>query len=495
MNGVRCILFGGAAGIVSWLYRESSLSLGRQANRRHKRRASISCALGVIALVACNRSEPKPAQVAEPTPASALHFVEDDYKKALASARERNVPLFVDVWASWCHTCLSMKQYVLTDPALARLSSSFVWLAIDSERRDNSEFLQRFPTRNLPTLWVVEPTSQTPLLKWIGAATARELEGVLEDVLQARGTQLEAADAAQVNTLWLRAQRASAAGESEQAISFYKRALELAPPGWSHRAQSAEALSMRLVESDRVAAAVELAVREAPTMPTGTARLNVVINAIDSASELPAGAPQRAALSSLIVLGTSLAETPSDAVLLDDRSSLYLSLVHALESTKPDESKRLARNWSKALDAQAARETDPGRRRVWDPHRVEAYLALGEAARAIPMLEQSEREAPADYNAAARLARVFLTLQRLPEARATIDRALPLAQGPRKLRFYTLKADILEAMGDQGGAHAALTEALEFARSSELPAQYAKQLTAIERRASALTPSPAGPAH
>jgi thioredoxin-like negative regulator of GroEL len=462
-----------------------------------ERSNQIRCALGLMALVACNRSQPIVEQKPEPVVAeaeSALHFIADDYEKALATARQRNVPLFVDVWASWCHTCLSMKQYVLTDPALAALSGSFVWLAIDSERRDNAAFLQRFPTRNLPTLWVVEPSSQAPLLKWIGAATARELKGVLDDVLQARGTPLVAADPAEVNTLWLRAQRASAAGESAQAIGFHKRALELAPPGWAHRAQTAEALSMRLVESDQRAAAVELAVREAEAMPTSTARLNVVLNAIDAASELPADAPQHAALSSLIELGTSLAETPSDAVLLDDRSSMYLSLVSALKSTKPDESKRLAGNWSKALDAQAARETEPARRRVWDPHRVEAYLALDEAARAVPMLEQSEREAPEDYNAAARLARVYLTLQRLPEARAAVDRALLLSQGPRKLRFYTVKADVLEATGDNAGAQAVLREALEFGRSSQLPQQSGKQLAAIERRVSALSAALSGAA-
>jgi hypothetical protein len=83
----------------------------------------------------------------------------------------------------------------------------------------------------------------------------------------------------------------------------------------------------------------------------------------------------------------------------------------------------------------------------------------------------------------------------LPEARTAIDRALPLAAGPRKLRFYTLKADILEAAGDKPGARAALTEALDFARSSQLPQQYGKQLTAIEGRANALRVSPTSPAH
>ena len=30
-----------------------------------------------------------------------LPFVVDDYSKALADARARNVPLVVDVWAAW----------------------------------------------------------------------------------------------------------------------------------------------------------------------------------------------------------------------------------------------------------------------------------------------------------------------------------------------------------------------------------------------------------
>lgn len=461
----------------------------------NKRRSPlIASALLLLVLAACRRQQPAPtAQEAPVEQAQALPFIEDDYERALATAKQRNVPVFVDVWASWCHTCLSMKQYVLTDPVLHKLASSVVWLAIDSERGDNAAFLKRFPTRNLPTLWLIEPSTQVPLLKWIGAATARELKGVLEDALQDRSAQLAlqpgAANAAEVNTLWLRAQRASAAGEAQQAIDFYKRALESAPPGWPRRARSAEALSMRLTESDQPAQSIELALREAPNMEASTARLNVVLNALDASERLPADAPQRAALPSLIELGTTIAETPSPTVLLDDRSSLYLSLVSVLKSSKPEEARRLAKAWSSALDSQAATETEPAKRRVWDPHRVEAYLALDEPARAIPMLEQSEREAPNDYNAAARLARVYLALNKLAEARAAIDRALPLANGPRKLRLYSLKADIQVAAADKPGAHATLQQALEFFRSSQLPAQYEKQRAALERRASELAPA------
>jgi thiol:disulfide interchange protein len=42
--------------------------------------------------------------------AGPIVFVEDDYARALAEARARHVPIFVDAWATWCHTCLSMRS-------------------------------------------------------------------------------------------------------------------------------------------------------------------------------------------------------------------------------------------------------------------------------------------------------------------------------------------------------------------------------------------------
>jgi len=34
-------------------------------------------------------------------PSAALPFIEDDYPRALAEARSRKVPLFVEIWAPW----------------------------------------------------------------------------------------------------------------------------------------------------------------------------------------------------------------------------------------------------------------------------------------------------------------------------------------------------------------------------------------------------------
>ncbi len=53
-----------------------------------------------------------------------LPFIEDDYPKALAEARAKNLPIFAEAWAPWCHTCRSMRAFVYTDKALAKYAGS-----------------------------------------------------------------------------------------------------------------------------------------------------------------------------------------------------------------------------------------------------------------------------------------------------------------------------------------------------------------------------------
>jgi len=43
---------------------------------------------------------PKPV-TAQASPAEPPSFIENDYKRALADARQANLPLFVEVWAPW----------------------------------------------------------------------------------------------------------------------------------------------------------------------------------------------------------------------------------------------------------------------------------------------------------------------------------------------------------------------------------------------------------
>ena len=111
----------------------------------------------------------------------ALPFVADDYAKALAQAREKKLPLLVEAWAPWCHTCRSMKAYVFTDRSLARFAPQFVWLAVDTEKPKNAAVKGRLGVSALPTFYVIDPGDESVVMRWGDGMTVAELARVLDE--------------------------------------------------------------------------------------------------------------------------------------------------------------------------------------------------------------------------------------------------------------------------------------------------------------------------
>ncbi|MGA7118876.1 MAG: thioredoxin family protein [Polyangiaceae bacterium] len=409
-----------------------------------------------------------------------IHFIENDYAGALAIARARRLPIFVDAWAPWCHTCLSMRSYVLSDAALRPLRDQFVWLSIDTEREDNAGLVSKLGVRVLPTLYVIEPTSEKPILAWPGSLTANELAVLLEDsaVSGRQGKEGGAASSA-----LLRGYRASAGGRADEAIAAYRQALGAAPPDWPRRAQSVDALVTQLAEDGQFGACVDTGFDEAPKLPGGTALADVLRAAIGCAEELTRGGSGSGRLGDLAALGHRVASDGSQPILADDRSDLYDFVVGAYRELGQDgEAKRIAAEWAAFLEEQAGRAASPAARAVFDAHRVLAYGALGEPQRAVPMLEQTERDFPGDYNPPARLATTYLAMKRNDDALAAVQRALAKAYGPRKLRLWSLEADAYQAMGNAPAAREALRAALDFAKTVSLTAGYSKLRDAIQKR-------------
>jgi tetratricopeptide (TPR) repeat protein len=449
--------------------------------------------LAIVALsaVACARRSTPSSGSASGADAAALHaplangivFVHDDYPAALAAARREKRPLFVDVWAAWCHTCMSMKEYVLPDPKLARLAGKFVWAMIDLERPENAPFLAKFSTTVLPTLWVVDPATEAPALKWIGSATVAELEGLL-DAAAAATSGDPSSNAAE--TAFALGNRAAGEGRAEDAIDAYRRALALGLPGWERRPQVIEALSMRLNETDRAAEAVDLAVAEVPSLPPGTSLANVLQNALEAVDRLPPEAPARAKLGWLVAESRRVAEDPAQPLLADDRSSLYEHVVDALRTSDPVASKGVARAWATFLEGEADKAKTPRGRAVFDAHRLGAYLELGEVEKALPMLERSERDLPDDYNPPARLARAQFERHHYDAALLAVRRALGKAYGPRKLQIRMLEADILRALGRKADQRRALETAIAEADAQKLPARYGRVRAQLVRRLSGI---------
>lgn len=405
-------------------------------------------------------------------------FIEDDYPKALAEARAKHLPLFVDAWATWCHTCMSMRAYVFTDPLIKAKKDAFVWVSIDTERPENAAFLKQFPIEALPTLLVIDPANETPTLKWLGSLTAPELVSLLE-VTPTTGESAAAL---------VRGNQASAKGALREAIVAYREALKTAPPGWTKRATVVDMLVSRLGEVKDHAACAELAGDEVTKLPAGTSRLNVALNGTTCALELPHEAPARARLGVLLAELSRSAADPALPVLADDRSGAFEELVYALKSEgEPAEAKRVAGAWASFLEGEAKKATNPAARAVFDPHRLSAYIELGQVERALPMLLESERDFPNDYNPPARIARADLELKRFPDALAAAARARQKAYGPRKLKIYLLTADIFAAQGNRAGEKEILREALAYAKTIPLREGYEKLRGDMEKRAARLS--------
>jgi tetratricopeptide (TPR) repeat protein len=418
--------------------------------------------------------------------AEALPFIADDYPRALALARARHVPLFVDAWAPWCHTCLSLRAFVFPDPSLSRFASRFVWLALDTERENNAPAVAKLAVHELPTLFVVDPATEAAVVGRPGSMTAPELALFLDEALRSMGP---AGGRADVDVR--RGHRAAAEGRTDEAIAAYRSALAQAPPRWAGRPEAVAALVSRLHEAKRREECARTAVGEMTSMPAGTARADVVRVGIECASEGDdaAGAPDTSRLEPLVAFGEHMAGDPAEPILADDRSDLFGFVQSGWSSLgRTNDAQRVARSWAQFLEAAAARAPSPSARAVFDAHRLAAYLALGTPDRAIPMLEQSARDFPTDYNPPARLGRAYLALGRPDDAIACLERALGLAYGPRKLTLWSLEADAYLAKGDRVGARRAVESAVAFAAAA-LPREggYGKLRAALAQRLAALS--------
>ena len=366
------------------------------------------------------------------------------------------MPIFVDAWAPWCHTCLSMRAYVFSDARLRPIASHFVWLAIDTEREANAPIVTRLGVKVLPTLFVIDPASEETRLAHEGSLTAPELAQLLEG--------LEPSDA-----------------------------LAHAAPSSPSSPSSLAGRVARLNGSRQFGPCVTLGADEAPRMPPGTALADVLRSAIDCARSLPAEAPERGRLAALVETGERVVSDPNQPILADDRSDLYDYLVDAFRRPGPRRRgetaggrvgrvpRRPGRPCPLALGAHGLRCASAARIRSDRGARARRSDARAERTRLPGRLQpaRSSRESTLRHEA--------LRRREWP----LLERALKRAYGPRKLRLWSLEADVLVAKGNPSGAREALQSALDFAATVPLTGAYPRLRDALEQRRDALATPPA----
>jgi len=372
-----------------------------------------------------------------------------------------------------------MRAYVYTDASLERYAGRFVWLSINTEDAKNAAFLKRYPIPALPTILILDPKGNVSS-RYIGGATVPQVRKLLDDAESTHRTRAQTS----ADSLLVKADGLAAAGTHTDAAKAYEEAMAAAPKSWSKYGRAAESLIFELsLAGDELRCATR-ALDLYPRVRGTVSAANVAATGLSCATGIEKENTKRHDL--LAALEKATREVFDDAKIVvsdDDRSGLYMALIDARDAAGDDEGAiELKGEWSAFLGGAAARAKTPEQRAVYDSHRLTAYLDLGMPEKAIPMLEQSARDFPSDYNPPARLALAYKAMKEYDKAIAASDRALVHVYGPRRLTVLSARADIFLAKGDPKAAREAIGQAIEYAKSLPEGQRSERRIAALEKR-------------
>ena len=285
-----------------------------------------------------------------------------------------------------------MRAYVYTDKSLERYAGRFVWLSVNTEDAKNASFLKRYPIPALPTVLVLDPKRDTVALRYVGGANVQQVRTMLDDAektYRARG--MSAAD-----TLLAKADHLAAEGKHNDAVKVFEDAMAGAPKGWPRYGRASESLLFSLSMADRDERCALRALEIYPKVRGTVSSANVAATGLSCVLALPKDHKKRTEWANTLEKATREVFNSKKIILADDdRSGLYLALIDARDEAGDDEGvAKLKSEWSSFLEGAAERAKTPEQRAVYDSHRLSAYLDLGTPEKAVPMLEQSERDFP-----------------------------------------------------------------------------------------------------
>ncbi|MCC6808087.1 MAG: thioredoxin family protein [Deltaproteobacteria bacterium] len=376
---------------------------------------------------------------------SALTIHEDDFAAAQKRAQAEKKAIVVDLWAPWCHSCLSMKHYVFKDARVQALAKTAVFVAIDTEKDQNQALVARFKPSVWPTFLVLDSKGERVLSRLAGSATAQEFAAFVSSAAaEKKSSTITKADAALTS------------GARPEAMKLYQAALGekgLTPAQIGRAAVSLVLMYWQDGRADQCAL-------EGERFAKGAAGTYFAPSLRATAAEC-AMEKEPADKKTLERLKAALIEDlKSPELNVDDKSDLFATLTSLHEALGDQEAAIATKQARLQLLEDAAKSApDPETARTFDAHRTEAYLGLDRPDDAIKMLTASEQIAPQDYNPPARLAHAYLKKGDLENAKAAVARARAKVYGPRAAVVLMLEGEIQEKSGDKAKAKQAYAAA------------------------------------
>jgi thioredoxin-like negative regulator of GroEL len=414
----------------------------------------------------------------------ALHWFEDDYAAALACARAKQVPLVIDMWAPWCHSCLSMKAYVLGDARLTDLDRRFVFVEIDTDREANAAVVARFPVSTWPTFFVVAPRDETIQARAIGSSTVEQFIAFVE---QGERGASAATTLAPHDDKARAGDQAAARKAYPEAEAAYAAALAAAPKDWPRRSDVLVSYIASQRKQHRAVECVNTVQSRLSEVTPSASRTDFLAYSLDCADELAKDQPDLARtvreLAARELL--ALANDPSAPLSPDDRADALVYVRAAFDALGRKEDARASAERQAQLLDEAVATSRPMVAMTYSWPLVEVYTYLARPLALVPTLEKLSAELPKEYDPPYRLAQVLRNGGKLDDAVIWAQKADALAYGPRRSRMQNLIAELHKARGDAAGELAArraivtIWEALPPGQKDE--AQLAEARAAVDK--------------
>ncbi len=390
-----------------------------------------------------------------------VEWVPNDYAGALAKARAAGKPMVVDLWAKWCHTCLSMKQEVILRERLGEDADRFVWASLDTDRPENAPALKKLGIGAWPTFYVVDPTDESVRARWVGSASLREFKGFLAE------GRAKAGKATPHVLLARKGDVAAAAKDFPKAQAHYTEALAKAPKGWARAAGLHTSILGALYKQQKYAECARYGLANMDAAAAGRSATG-----LDAAwyAHYCGGKSGDAALAKRVREHAIRASSPQLATLDDPKAPLstddrsdglrILREIHD-ELGKKEAARALAERQRKVLDAACAKAA-PQVVMTFNWPRAEVYTYLGQGAELLDALKANAKALPKEYDPPYRLAWVLNKLGKHADALAAAKAAEALVYGPRKGRVLGLVAGLHDALKQPAKAKAAREAALKL---------------------------------
>ncbi len=458
--------------------------------------------LPVFGIAACHKSAPPPASTnhgsaavgSQPTGTavsatdicaaatteygSRLAWFVDDYPAARACAVATQRTIVMDLWAPWCHTCLSMKTTVFTDAAMAAIADKFVFVAIDTDRDRNAATVAAFPIAAWPTFYVIAPSEQV-LGRLVGSASAGQFVAFVQ------ASQIKA-DPESMAALITQGDQAVTRGDYATAEPLFAAALEKATKDAPRRPQIILAMLQAKAKRNDFMGCVALAEREAGNLGHTSAAsdaMHIALSCAEPLAKQDAAGAQAAARMRTVAITTwaALLAAPDAQLSIDDRADVMVGMREAYDTMdKHSDAVAMAETQRALLDDAAAKAGSPLAASTYNWPRAEVYVYLDRALDIVPALIASANALPTNYDPPYRAAWALFQGQKYADAALWATKASVLAYGPRKARVLTLLIDIAKAQGDHGAELSARRELVANYKALPITAQNPKALAAAE---------------